>query len=234
MLVDTGAHPDTVLQNVRDLKIDLSDVKEVVLTHNHWDHTTGLLTLRRELMKKNPAALSIAHVGRGIFWSRPSPAGEDNPMIAIRKQYEATGGKFVEHDGAVEMFPGAWLSGPVPRKFPERNWSVSSKVETEGPTRVGTRATDVRRVPGGPRPVTYEVTEHNPPRKASFRGVSGPVRPVGTMTVEPSGNGSRVTIQLELVGHGLGKLMAPFAMMQARKQVPQDQLKLKQRLESGT
>ena len=130
VLVDTGAHPDTVLQNARDLKIDLSDVKEVVLTHNHWDHTTGLLTLRRELMKKNPAALSIAHVGRGIFWSRPSPAGEDNPMIAIRKQYEATGGKFVEHDGAVEMFPGAWLSGPVPRKFPERNWSVSGKVET--------------------------------------------------------------------------------------------------------
>ena len=46
---------------------------------------------------------------------------------------------------------------------------VSVKVETEGPTRVGTRATDTRRVPGGPRPVTYEVTEHDPPRKASFR-----------------------------------------------------------------
>ena len=111
---------------------------------------------------------------------------------------------------------------------------LSTKVETEGPTRVGTRVTDTRKVPGGPRPVTYEVTEHDPPRKASFKGISGPIRPIGTMTVEPSGNGSRVTIQLELVGHGLGKLMAPFAMMQARKQVPQDQLKLKQRLESGT
>src|SRR5437588_10899578 len=110
---------------------------------------------------------------------------------------------------------------------------VSSKVETEGPTRVGTRATDVRRVPGGPRPVTYEVTEHNPPRKASFRGVSGPVRPVGTMTVEPAGTGSRVTIQLELVGHGIGKLVAPFAMRQARKQVPKAQARLKERLESG-
>ena len=38
VLLDTGAHPDTVLQNARDLKIDLSDVKEVILTHNHWDH----------------------------------------------------------------------------------------------------------------------------------------------------------------------------------------------------
>lgn len=42
ILLDTGSHPDTVLQNARDLNIDLSDVKEVILTHNHWDHVHGL------------------------------------------------------------------------------------------------------------------------------------------------------------------------------------------------
>ena len=46
VLLDTGAHPDTVLQNAGDLKIDLSDVREVILTHNHWDHVSGLMTLR--------------------------------------------------------------------------------------------------------------------------------------------------------------------------------------------
>ena len=130
ILVDTGAHPETVLQNARDLNVDLSDVQEVILTHNHWDHVGGLMTLRREMMKKNPAALSVAHVAKGIFYSRPSPEGEDNKMIAIRKEYEATGGKFIEHADAVEIFPGAWLSGPVPRKYPERNWSVKGKVQT--------------------------------------------------------------------------------------------------------
>ena len=50
MLVDTGAHPDTVVRNAHDLHVDLSDVKEVILTHYHWDHVGGLLTLRRELM----------------------------------------------------------------------------------------------------------------------------------------------------------------------------------------
>ncbi|TMK85050.1 MAG: SRPBCC family protein [Actinobacteria bacterium] len=110
---------------------------------------------------------------------------------------------------------------------------VSVKVETEGPTRVGSRATDIRRVPGGPRPITYEITEHEPPRKASFRGINGPVRPVGTVTVEPAGSGSRVTVRLDLEGHGMGKLVAPLARMQARKQVPKDQARLKQRLESG-
>ena len=56
VLLDTGAHPDNVLQNARDLKIDLSDVREVILTHNHWDHVGGLMTLRKEMMKSNPSA----------------------------------------------------------------------------------------------------------------------------------------------------------------------------------
>lgn len=52
MLVDTGARPDTVLKNTQELNVDLSGVHEVVLTHSHWDHVSGLLTLRRELMKR--------------------------------------------------------------------------------------------------------------------------------------------------------------------------------------
>jgi len=130
ILLDTGAHPDTVLQNARDLKIDLSDVREVILTHNHWDHVSGLMSLRKEMMKKNPLALSVAHVASGIFYSRPTPQGEDNQMIGLRKEYEATGGRFIEHEEAAEIFPGAWLTGPVPRKYPEHNWSSTGKVQT--------------------------------------------------------------------------------------------------------
>lgn len=130
VLLDTGAHPDTVLQNAQDLKIDLSDVKEVILTHNHWDHVSGLMTLRREMMKKNPAALSVVHVARGIFYSRPGPDGEANKLVSLKKEYEATGGKFIEHDQASELFPGWWLTGPVPRKYPERNWSSTGMVQT--------------------------------------------------------------------------------------------------------
>lgn len=130
ILLDTGSHSDTVLENARYLKIDLSDIKEVVLTHSHWDHVRGFIALRRTIMKTNPEALSIAYVARGIFYSRPGPSGERNEMVALRKEYEATGGKFIEHDTGAEIFPGIWLTGPVPRVYPERNWSVLDKVQT--------------------------------------------------------------------------------------------------------
>jgi uncharacterized membrane protein len=112
---------------------------------------------------------------------------------------------------------------------------ISSKLETEGPIGVGTRASDTRKVPGGPRETTYEITEYDPPRKSSWRVLDGPVRAVGSMLVEPVGDGarSRVTVEFNLEGHGIGVLIAPLARMQARKQVPADQAKLKEILERG-
>ena len=112
---------------------------------------------------------------------------------------------------------------------------ISTKLDTDGPTRVGSRATNKRKVPGGTQDVTYEITEHDPPRKASFRGTNGPVRPVGTVTVEPAGDGrSRVTLELDLRGHGfVGPLVAMLARSQARKEVPQSHQRLKERLEGG-
>src|SRR5262249_16337157 len=62
ILLDTGAHPDTVATNARNLKVDLSGIHEVVLTHNHLDHVAGLLPLRREWMKQDPAPISIVHL----------------------------------------------------------------------------------------------------------------------------------------------------------------------------
>ncbi len=73
---------------------------------------------------------TLVHVGKGIFYSRPTAEGEDNEMIAICKHYEGTGGKFVEHTEGATIFPGAWLTGSVPREYPEHNRSGTGGVQT--------------------------------------------------------------------------------------------------------
>lgn len=107
--------------------------------------------------------------------------------------------------------------------------------ETEGPTGLGTRATEIRKTPMGKQSITYEITAYDSPRSVTFQGVNGSIRPLGTMTVESIGEGrSRLTLGMELQGHGiLGAILAPLAQRDARKQVPEDQRRLKERLEAG-
>jgi uncharacterized membrane protein len=113
---------------------------------------------------------------------------------------------------------------------------VEVEPQSDGPLRVGSRVTETRRLPGGNRKSTYEVIAHDPPRRSQFRVLDGPIRPHGTISVEPIGDGSRsrVTFEMDMEGHGLaGKMMAPMARKAAAKQVPKDQAKLKERLEAG-
>jgi len=130
ILFDTGARPDTVLNNAKELGVDLASINEVVLSHNHVDHTGGLMTLRRAYMPKNPDALSRAHVAQGIFAARRRTNGKPvDFMVRTRRDYEATGGSFVMYETPVEIRNGVWLTGPVPRKYPEKNWSSGVEIQ---------------------------------------------------------------------------------------------------------
>lgn len=131
ILYDTGASPDMVIKNAKALNIDLSDVEDVVLSHNHWDHVGGLMSLRREFSKTNPRAMSRVHVGARIFEPRLTEAGEDhNGLRLIKAEYFGTGGVFIIHDKPTELYPGVWLTGPVPRPNVEKNWSPGLSLVT--------------------------------------------------------------------------------------------------------
>ena len=116
ILFDTGARPDTIVINARELGVDLTGIRDVVLSHNHPDHTTGLVTLREQL------AGARIHTGKGIFYSRPHQNGETNFLVANRTRL--AGLNFIEHDKPALLAPGVWLTGPVPRPHPERNFGM--------------------------------------------------------------------------------------------------------------
>jgi 7,8-dihydropterin-6-yl-methyl-4-(beta-D-ribofuranosyl)aminobenzene 5'-phosphate synthase len=132
ILFDTGMHSQTVLDNARDLGIDLSNVTDVVLSHHHGDHTGGLVELRQERSKRSPGAMSRIHVAPGIFLSRRHPGSDDeaNPAVALKAAMQSTGAVFVVHGKAEEIFPGVWLTGPVPRPNPERYYGAPESIVT--------------------------------------------------------------------------------------------------------
>ena len=131
LLFDTGARPETVRQNARELQVDLTGVRDVLLTHNHDDHTGGLLTLRKDVMGANREALARLYVGKGLLYPRIDENGQRNTNTQrMTADYEALGGVVTEIDQPRQIAPGVWLTGPVRRIHPERNWSRISKVET--------------------------------------------------------------------------------------------------------
>jgi hypothetical protein len=53
------------------------------------------------------------------------------------------------------------------------------------------------------------------------------------VTPQNDGRGSRVTIELDFTGHGIGKLLVPLVVRRsARKEMPSNLDKLKRRLET--
>jgi hypothetical protein len=70
----------------------------------------------------------------------------------------------------------------------------------------------------------------------AIRGTDGPTRGNVKGTVEPLGDGerSRVTIALDLEGHGIGKILLPLDVRrQAQAEMPRNMQKLKEQLELG-
>ena len=43
VLLDTGSDRDCFLRNLKELKIDLSGIDSIVLSHGHYDHTSATI-----------------------------------------------------------------------------------------------------------------------------------------------------------------------------------------------
>lgn len=128
LLFDTGQRPETVLKNAEELGFDLHEVEDVFLSHNHGDHTGGLLSLRKKLKVLNPKAMSRVHVGKGIFAQRINGG---NRMQDMKEQLEADGVEIIVYEKPTELFPGVWITGPVERIHDEKNYGQGGRIYTE-------------------------------------------------------------------------------------------------------
>ena len=63
----------------------------VIISHNHFDHTSGLLPLIANLRASDPNAVQTIHVGRGIFAERRRKDSQEKVtrMFEIKQELEA-------------------------------------------------------------------------------------------------------------------------------------------------
>jgi uncharacterized protein YndB with AHSA1/START domain len=125
-----------------------------------------------------------------------------------------------------------------PARFVEWQRNVTGgHMDGGGPHGVGARCVSRRRIGFAERAVTSEITHIDPPRTWGVRGIDGPIRAIVNVTVDPveRGSRSRVTIELDFEGHGIGKLLVPLAVRrQARREMPGNLRSVKQSLEDHT
>jgi hypothetical protein len=98
---------------------------------------------------------------------------------------------------------------------------------------VGARCLTTRRLGGANRASTSELVYIDPPKTWGVRGLDGPIRAAVDVLVEPvTDSRTRLTISVDFAGHGIGKVLVPMVVREARKEMPDNLVALKQRMEA--
>lgn len=111
-LFDTGSGK-AIINNAQYFKKDLSKLKGIILSHHHYDHTGGLLSVldisRKTKIYSHPELFKNSYSLRNGI--------ERYIGIPYRKEIlESKGAEFIYNTEFKEIAPGMILSGEVPRK----------------------------------------------------------------------------------------------------------------------
>ena len=107
ILFDTGTKGELLLENIEKMKVDPKAVDIVVISHNHRDHTGGLL----------------AFLGKNSDVSVYLPPSCSESFI---RKVKGTGARVVTKDGPAEICKGVHLTGPMGAQIVEQSMIVDA------------------------------------------------------------------------------------------------------------
>ena len=115
ILFDAGITTDGLIENMRRLEISPGDIDIIVLSHGHWDHTTGMHGLVGELGRANVPVLIHPE-----FWSRRRVALPGRDPVELpstsRNALQGAGFDIVEQQQPSFLLDGSLLvTGEVDR-----------------------------------------------------------------------------------------------------------------------
>ena len=113
----------------------------------------------------------------------------------------------------------AYITNPT-RLAEWQHGVAGGHMDGDGPLVVGDRCMTTRKIGGTERSVTAGVVHVDPPNTWGVRAIDGPIRAIVDVTVSPieEGRRSRLNIDLEFTGHGIGKLLVPCSYAELREE----------------
>ena len=133
VLFDAGITPDGMVENMRRLEIEPGAIDIIVLSHGHWDHTTGIHGLAAALGRTELPVMIHPE-----FWTRRRIAIEGREPLALpatsRGALEGAGFEIVEREQPSFLLDGSLLvTGEIDRTTGfERGASPAHQAERPG------------------------------------------------------------------------------------------------------
>lgn len=132
IMFDTGSKKTALLNNIKALKLDLSQLECIVLSHGHYDHTSATVEV---IKKAKPKVKVIAHpnafllkfkIEKGKRKHHGMPRGEGK--LDIQK----AGAQIVEVTNPTEIIPGVVTSGEIKRTTPYEKFAWKKITVVDG------------------------------------------------------------------------------------------------------
>ncbi|MEM0217456.1 MAG: MBL fold metallo-hydrolase [Candidatus Nezhaarchaeales archaeon] len=114
VLFDVGGSGRAFLENVKDLKVNLSGVDVIVLSHRHYDHTGGLPKLI-EVLKGKPLVAHPALTRPCLYVSNKLVRLDVGLPVEARRALNEFELLLIEEP--LEVAPGVWFLGEVERFY---------------------------------------------------------------------------------------------------------------------
>ncbi len=115
VVFDTGLHKKSLLFNIKQLDVDLSDVDCVAISHGHVDHTAATV----EVVKATGGVKVYAHPHTFLprFYEEESGKRRKHgvPEKEGLEEIEKVGGEVFLNTESVEIVPGVWTTGEIRR-----------------------------------------------------------------------------------------------------------------------
>lgn len=127
-LFDTG-QGKAIINNAVHFKKDFSNLKGVIISHHHYDHTGGLLSVLEQTGKikvyAHPDIFKNSYVREKTH--------DRNIGIPFRREIlESKGAEFIFNTDITEIVPNMLISGEIPRKTSFEMGDKKLLIKTEG------------------------------------------------------------------------------------------------------